>query len=302
MRRVLLVGLCLCAATAVIADPTEQPGTSDSEWEYLSGHYTETALNFYMNQRGPIEKFRYVTRLSMSLEYMVASRGETDLVFVNPALIAGMGRSVAPYLPFAPIEMEYTIKSFWEGRRDNMLYRAGYEHTCFHIIHKAMDAWYAYGGASEFAPDVFYNRLFAGAGSRHSRRQLQREAYLSRKAPCRPADRLLWYVEGGYYVREIFGILDGNALAGDQEYQWDLAVTVGYPLVIRDHFALVLSNWTRLLIDTRGGTYWQDRAQLELLLGDNPVGTSFFLAGTPLDQHPRDAREGLLEIGGRFTF
>lgn len=302
MKRALLLCLCLCTTTAVIADPVDRPGDSDSDWEYLSGHYTETVLNFYMNQRGPIEKFRFVTGLGMSIEYIVASKGETDLVFVNPVLIAGMGRSVAPYLPFAPIEMEYTIKSFWEGRRDDMLYRAGYEHTCFHIIHKAMDAWYAYGGASEFAPDVSYNRLFAGAGSRHARRQLRREAYLSRKAPARPADSILWYVEGGYYVREIFGIVDGNALYGDQDYQWDVAATVGYPLVIRKNFALVLSNWIRLLIDIDGETYWQDRAQLELFLGDNPVGTSFFFAGTPLDQHPRDAKEGLLEIGGRFAF
>ena len=157
--------------------------------------------------------------------------------------------------------MNYGLTPFIEHRGDNLIYRYGWNHACYHLTYKDNPApWYLNEGA-EIEPDVFYNRLFAGVGTPTVRRRNRVEQAFANT----DQKQLTWYAEGGYYLQELGGIVDDESLYGGNDWEWDLRFDAMYPLWIGESTALFANNSFALLGDGEGDTYSRDLVELELV-------------------------------------
>ena len=153
----------------------------------------------------------------------------------------------------------------------------------------------------DIPPDVYFNRLYAGAGLLESRRELLKSTFLGAAAPEKKP-RLIWYAEAGWYLRSLGGWLDEESLSGDNPWAYDLKLDLMTPLRVRKAYALFAASRTHVLFDTLDSTYWRERLELETFFASRGFGSSVFLAWNAVDEHPRDSREGLFELGARFFF
>jgi len=214
-------------------------------------------------------------------------------------IVAELGTSVTENLPFSPKAMDYVISPYVEWRRENWLARLGWEHVCQHLIYKDVEEpWYTLEG-SNVPPDVYWNRVYFGAGTPESRPEL-----LWRRL-CADGGRALpqWtaVAEGGVYIREFFGV-ESESLYGDNDWRADLAADIKLRLAAGNRWALYAAGRTEGLLD--GAEDWTARVRLRLeaVFAGRGFGSTIYAGGYPVDDHPRDSREGLVEFGASFLF
>jgi len=293
--------VAVCGARGIIAATGPDAESRGPGWTPLTGYYGEASLLHFYNQRGYIETRRFVTAVDIALELELLSRGDTTFVMLAPSFSSVFTRSVAPFLPFSPMDVRYAVAPFVEWRREKLLYRTGWDHACHHLILKDhRRPWYERQDAN-VVPVIFHNRIFAGAGTLTTREAVRRQQY-RRGVSRRFTERVIWYAESSYYLREIPGILPPRTLYKENEWQWAVSLELAYPLVVNSGCALILGAETTALVAVGGKPAWRARAETELLFGGNGLGMSFFAGWTPVDQHPHHGRDGLTEAGVRFTF
>lgn len=287
--------ICLVALLAQFSNTCAAAGGLDLFPQY----YGELSIKFFQGQSRPLQEHRYVSEETVSLELALARRGALS-VFCNVDLLTGMGDSVARYLPFSPIDTSGHVSAILEYEHDENLYRLGWHHTSDHLVYKdGSRPWYLNEGAG-IEPDVYYNRAFMAAGSGLIRRPVLHDAIFGERSEGLASP--IWYVEAAWYVRHLFGLMDSRSLSGGHDWSWDFETELRYPIRIGGSYALVLGNRTVVMIDGAGRAYWRDTAELEALLNWGGYGTSLFLSATPIDEHPRDSREGLYALGARVFF
>ena len=268
---------------------------------FFSGVSGGGHLLYFLDQQDDLQEDRFVTEEVMELDFSILSRADHLELRTRFEMSAGMGQSVAENLPFSPKEMAYEINPFLEYRAGGLLYRAGLVHACQHLIYKDNEEpWYLEEGV-DIPPDVYFNRLYMGAGMQESRREKLVPIYLGTAAPEKKP-RLVWYVEAGWYLRSLGGLMDEESLYGANDWAADLKMDVMIPLRLRKAYALFAASRTHVLFDTDSNAYWRERLELEAFFASRGFGSSVFLAWNAVDEHPRDSREGLFELGARFFF
>lgn len=267
---------------------------------FLPGFSGGGHLLYFLDQQDELQEDRFVTEGFMELDFEILSRDCLQLR-MRFEMTAGMGQSVAKNLPFSPKEMAYAINPFVEYLSGGLMYRAGLVHACQHLIYKDNEEpWYLEEGV-DIPPDIYFNRLYAGVGRQEARRERLTAAYLGAAAPERKP-RLVWYAEAGGYLRSLGGLMNADSLYGGNNWVADLKLDVMIPLRLRRTYALFAASRTHVLFDTDSDAFWRERLELESFFTSRGFGSSVFLAWNALDEHPRDSREGLFELGARFFF
>lgn len=301
MRIALLSVFAAClagAASAQTAPAAPAPRAAD----FLFDVRGEGDLTVFLAQQTDYQEERYVTEALVQLDFGLVSWATNRWAFRSRfALLTGMGDSVAENLPFSPKEMDYDIDFYVEYRTDRLLADFGWLHTCQHLIYKDQDnPWYLEEGLN-LPPDVYYNRLYAGLGRPEARREILWQTYFGPDA-APGKSRWIWRAEAGGYLHSLGGLMDEESLSGGQDWAADLKADLMIPLFVRRSVALFAANRAQLLLDADEETYWRDRLELEAFFASRGFGFSAFLAWNAVDEHPRDSREDLVEIGGRFFF
>lgn len=262
--------------------------------------YGTGTLYYFLNHRDDMREERFVAGGGLTLECVALAKDDRFLLIMDVDLLSGTGDSVAANLPFSPMEVSYGLGLFFEYLWGRCLLRAGWDHTCDHVVFKDHpDPWYEVAGVET---DVFYNRPFVGVGSQTMRPQEQRRVYLGGRTKGERVSPLIWYAELGYYMRSAFGARNDDVLFNGNDWTWDAKVNLGLVAWRCDRIAVLLSNRAHLLLDTDGKTFWRDTAELSVLLGKGEAGLSFYAGSHLVDDHPRDGKEEMWEIGARLVY
>jgi hypothetical protein len=255
-------------------------------------------LGFFANQQDELQDVRYVTEWAMAFDFGAVSFGERWALRTRVELLANLGTSVAQNLPFSPNETTYRFSPYGEYRRGAWLARFGWEHACQHLTYKDYDdPWYVIEG-SNVPPDVYYNRIFAGAGHREIRPELLRQSAF--REGVRPP-RVFGYIEAGGYLRSLPG-MDEESLHDGNDWVADLRADVHLLLLARPRWLLLASSHAHAWLDTDDELHMRERVQVEAVFDSRGFGISVYAGWTPLDEHPRDSMEDLVDLGARFYF
>jgi hypothetical protein len=231
------------------------------------------------------------------LRFELAAWGRGNSVLLDTTLVNGLGRSLAPFLPLSPVDLGYRQATCYE-KRGTLLWRAGWDHGCSHVVHKDTEhPWYETIGPG-FETDVYYNRLFAGVGSSLLRRvDVWRACF---EQGLRPLP--VWYAEAGLYPHDMGGPLSPDALNGGQNWRWDAVGELRFPVCGARRLVLFAGAEARVLADRAGGFSLRGRVETEGLLKVGACGVSVFAGWTPVDEYVRDSREGFTDFGARLFF
>ena len=294
MRMRWIVAGMLVGAAAAGAAPERAPNGIQWLSDFSGGGH----LGFFSEQQDDLQEDRYVTEGLARLDFDLLSVGERWSLWSRFDLTVDLGKSVADNLPFSPKEMAYEFVPFVEYRRASHLARFGWNHACQHLIYKDNDEpWYLYEG-SNVPPDVYWNRLFVGAGRAEIRPEIFRESYFGEGA-ARP--RLLWYVEAGGYLRSFPGMND-DSLYGDNDWVADGKAEVRLLLHGAARWALFANSLTQVLLDVDDELCTREQLQVEAAFASRGFGSSLYAGWHVVDEHPRDDKEGMLEFGAAFYY
>ena len=267
-------------------------------WQWLSGCNGEGRLEFFGNRQDELQRERYVTAGTMMLDFNVLSLGERWALRSRFQLLADLGTSVAQNLPFSPKETTYGFSPFIEHQRGVGLVRFGWDHTCQHLIYKdTKEPWYKVVG-SNLPPDVYYNRIYAGAGHREVRPEIMRQACFSAEMP---APRVTWYLEAGGYLRSLPGMND-DSLYGGNDWVGDLTGDLRLRVFTGDRWVLFANSHTQCLLDSADKVYSREQLQVEAIFDSRGFGSALYAGWHVLDEHPRDSQESMTVLGAAFYF
>ena len=276
-------------------------GGAEGGAQFLTDFAGQGWLSFFFNTQDELQEARYVSEGAVALDFALASFGEGWAIRSRFEIVANMGDSVTQNLPFSPKEMRYEISPFAEYRKDSMIYRGGWSHVCQHLIYKEYeDPWYAVGEGTNVAPDVYFNRLYAGVGRREIRPELFWESYFGGESRVE-VPRLVWGAELGWYLRSFFG-LDDESLYSQNDWAADAAADLRLRLWAGKKWVLSATSRTEALLDVDDEVYWRERVRLEAVFASRGFGSMAYVGSQVLDEHPRDSREGIVEIGASFYF
>lgn len=292
-------GLAVFLAGWPSASAAPEPEVSKAGVQFLSGYSGNGRLLFFAHPQDDLQEERYVSEGSMTLDFDFVSFGERWSIRSRFMLLADMGTSVAEDLPFSPKETTYEIHPFVEYQRGSWLGRFGWSHVCQHLIYKDHEEpWYITAGSNNVPPDVYYNRLLLGAGRREIRPELLRQALFGEGTT---PPRVIWYMEAGGYLHSLPG-MDEESLYGGNDWVADGVADLRLRLFTADRWALFANSRTQVLLDGDDDFYARELVQVEVVFDSKGFGSSVYAGWHVLDEHPRDDKEGLVEVGGMFYF
>lgn len=294
-----IVAWAACQPPAWAAPEPEVPADSVRFFSEFSG---TGRLLFFANHQDELQEDRFLTEGAMALDFNFISFADKLSLRSRFTLLANMGTSVAENLPFSPKETAYEITPFVEYRKTAHLVRFGWNHVCQHLIYKDNETpWYVAAGSNNVPPDVYYNRLFLGAGRREIRPEILRQVFFGGREGGPVPPRVIWYVEAGGYLRSLPG-MDEESLAGGNEWTADLTADLRLLLHAADRWLLFANSRTQVLLDTDEEAYARELVQLEAAFDSRGFGLSLVLGAHLLDEHPRDSKEGIIELGAVSYF
>ena len=295
LRVCLVAGFVVGSMGALPAQAEPEPAAPEDGLRFLSDFSALGRLGFFSEQ-DELQKERYVSEGAMALDFDLVSVGERWSLWSRFMFLADLGKSIADNLPFSPKEMAYEISPFVEYRRASYLYRFGWSHVCQHLIYKDNEEpWYLNEG-SNVPPDVYWNRLYLGAGRAEIRPEVFRESTFGAAPP-----RLIWYLEVGGYLQSFPG-LDNDSLYGSNDWVADARADVRLRLLSGGKWALFANSLTHVLLDGADEWFTREQLQVEVAFDSRGYGSSIYAGWHVVDEHPRDGKEGMLEIGAAFYY
>ncbi len=286
--------LILCAVLLHAASACAQ-----QQSRFLSRLHAHGYLELYANQQNAFDADRYISEGALEAELsLVRLTGRTHIMW-RISCATAMGKAVTSGLPFSVQEVRYALVPFIEYGGDSCLVRAGLDHGCDHLVLKDTEQpWYLRDG-QQMLRDVYDNRLFAGVGSATARRTSWR-ALNEREKGAAPA--WVHYAEVGYFLQDLFGAIDAEALNEGNDWWWDLAYDLRCRLWDGNAGSLWCINRLHLLLDRDSDIYWRDRVGIEFQPARTGLGSAFALTWQAVDEHVRDSKEGLIALSGHFFF
>ena len=292
--RLLLVAGCVAASA--YGAPDEKPMGRDIR--LLSDFSALGRLGFFSEQ-DELQNERYVSEGAITLDFDLVSVGERWSLWSRFTFLADLGKSIADNLPFSPKEMTYEISPFVEYRRAAHLYRFGWNHVCQHLIYKDHEEpWYVTAGSNAVPPDVYWNRLYLGAGRAESRPEVYRESLFGADAA---PPRLIWHLEVGGYLQSFPG-LDDESLYGYNDWVADAKADMRLRLYGTPRWAVFANSLTHVLLDGENEFFTREQLQLEVAFASKGYGSSIYAGWHVVDEHPRDSKEGMVEFGAAFYY
>ena len=293
----LVTWIAIWIAVPLPAFAAPEPEASKAGLRFLSDFSALGRLGFFSEQ-DELQKERYVSEGAITLDFDLVSVGERWSLWSRFMFLADLGKSITDNLPFSPKEMAYEISPFVEYRRSSFLYRFGWSHVCQHLIYKDNEEpWYLNEG-SNVPPDVYWNRLYLGAGRAEIRPEVFRESLFGAGAV---PPRLIWYLEVGGYLQSFPG-MDDDSLYGSNDWVADAKADVRLRLFSADRWVLFANSLTHVLLDGEDELFAREQIQLEVAFDSEGFGFSIYGGWHVVDEHPRDGKEGMLEIGAAFYY
>ena len=287
-------------AAAWLAAACAARGGGEGGGEFLGDFSGRGTVAAYANRGDAVQEARYVTEGAMALDFALVSRGEAWALRSRFEMTANMGKSISQELPFSPMEMAYEIAPYVERRGETHAARLGWSHVCQHLIYKEYeDPWYLVEGTN-VAADVYWNRIFIGAGRKEIRPERMREAYFG-GGDRAAAPRFVWGAEAGAYLRSLLG-LDGEALYGQNDWRADAGVELRWVVFRGAWWYVAAASLTRALLDGEADVFWRQSFRLEGAFGSRGYGTALHAGWHAVDEHPRDDKGGLVELGASCYF
>ena len=290
--RILPCGIALGFLLATAASGAD-------ESRFLARLHGGGYLGFFANQQGEFDEDRYLTEGGLEADiFLYRFTPDTHLVW-SITCATGMGEATTSGLPFSVQEVRYALVPFIEHRKGGRLMRFGLDHGCDHLILKdTAQPWYI-RNEQQVLRDVYDNRLFAAVGSTSHRRATWRQRA---KETDRAAPRWIHYIEVGYFLQELFGLVDEDALNEGNNWWWDLTYDLRCQLCNSEWGTLFASNRLHALLDRDDDLYWRDRIGIEFQPARSRIGSAYQLTWHALDEHPRDSKESLIELTASFFF
>ena len=288
-----------CAGWMIAASAQGAPetATTNREIRLLDDFSALGRLGFFSNHDDEFQDDRYVSEGTVLLDVDLLSVGERWSLWSRFGLVVDLGKSIADNLPFSPKEMAYEISPFVEYRRGVHLARFGWNHACQHLIYKDHEEpWYMAAGSNAVPPDVYWNRIFLGAGRAEVRPEVFRETTFGAAPP-----RLLWYAEIGGYLQSFPG-MDDDSLYGYNDWVADARADLKLRLLAGAKWALFATSLTQVLLDGEDEFFTREQLQLEAAFASRGYGSSIYAGWHAVDEHPRDSKEGMLEFGAAFYY
>ena len=288
-----------CAGWMIAASAQGAPetATTNREIRLLDDFSALGRLGFFSNHDDEFQDDRYVSEGTVLLDFDLLSVGERWSLWSRFGLVVDLGKSIADNLPFSPKEMAYEISPFVEYRRGAHLARFGWNHACQHLIYKDHEEpWYMAAGSNAVPPDVYWNRIFLGAGRAEVRPEVFRETTFGPAPP-----RLLWYAEIGGYLQSFPG-MDDDSLYGYNDWVADARADLKLRLLAGAKWALFATSLTQVLLDGEDEFFTREQLQLEAAFASRGYGSSIYAGWHAVDEHPRDSKEGMLEFGAAFYY
>ena len=249
-------------------------------------HFSEDLLEYFnylhkdYSQRYFLENKTYLEAAFFSLNNRFFCLGE---VIVN----VGMGRQSGAIL-MDPRDIDEGFGPKLEYRLPGYTLQCGLDHHCFHQIDRV--EWNT----------LYWNKIFASFGSTNLRDGEFKE-YLRQNPSLTWRQRLTWRLDYGYFVHELFGILDTNALSWGNAYIYEIATDCRWAPYVYRGYAAVASWRNKVRIDRAGRWLWTEEVQAEAMVIHGAYGLSVYYDWVFLDQSiPRENRDRLMEAGIRI--
>ncbi len=268
-------------------------------FEFMPEYHMESdLLAFFFQGDRPYFKERYFLETNLDIEFALVSFREFAFWVWSFEFLTGMGRQSDDVL-FDPVDITYGIVPTFEFRLPKVNAQIGVNHHCFHEIDR------------HDYPTVYWNKLFAGVGSKNMR-VYDYWAALKETAGWTMENRIAWYASGGWYVRKFFGILRESTINGINRNLLEISGRGRYAFYRRKSWIVnafgeaTLGYYKELAGQPKErGAYWRIDLGLENNFRRGKRGCMFFaiLTFDDLPKYqglPRFSKQGLLQLGVRF--
>ena len=248
-------------------------------------HFDEHFIRFF-HPKNDSFKERYFLENSLFLEGAFLSIDRRYFFSMEVVLNFDMGRQQGAIL-LDPREVDMGFGPVFEYRTKRAIVQAGLDHHCFHQIDRS--EWNT----------LYWNKLFVGAGSPTMREGVYREQ-LRHSDFSDWKQRLSWQAAYGFFVHELFGALDTNALSWGNAYIHELFLSTRWTFFHCQACAAFATGQSKTRIDRSGRWLWTESLGCEVATLKGDFGLSFYTQWTVCDQAiERENRDKLVEAGFR---
>jgi len=267
-------------------------------YEFFPQYYTETDLRYFTLHKNDYFKTRYFLEANTDFEFVLFKYKKNLYSLFGLKLQTGMGQT-PDNVVFDPMDINFGLLPVVEYRLPKINLQFGLEHHCFHEIDR------------QESETVYFNRLFLAVGSANTR-PIVYLSNLNTEDGWRLFNRIAWYAQWGYFVKDFFGLID-RGLLNDQNYNnQELLTDFRYAFYHRKSWIVdfrgqaKFGTWQK---DTDGITdkkpYWRLDLGLEFISRRGKNGAMIFINYTiddipPYENIPRFSKDRLLQIGVRL--
>ncbi|MCP4584205.1 MAG: hypothetical protein GY839_21545 [candidate division Zixibacteria bacterium] len=267
-------------------------------FDFFPQYHTETDLKYFTLHKNDYFKTRYFLEANTDFEFFLFKYRKNLYSIFWLKLQTGMGQTPGNVV-FDPMDINFGLLPVVEYRLPKMNLQFGLEHHCFHEIDR------------QELETVYFNKLFLAAGSANMR-PIKYWSNLAGQDGWTMANRVSWYAQWGYFIKDFFGLVD-RGLLNDQNFNnQELLTDFRYAFYRRKSWLVNFRGQTKLGTwqkDTDGITdkkaYWRLDLGFEFSSRRGKNGAMIFINYTiddipPYENIPRFSKDRLLQIGVRL--
>jgi len=229
---------------------------------------------------------RYFVENNADMELFLAGYSGRLYASLGLYVRTTMGRQDGAIM-FDPRELRYVIDPALELRLEQMILRAGLDHTCFHEI----DSW---DGSTEY-----WNKAYGSLATKNCR-PIEYRRRLINEGRWDAAARFAGEARFGHYLKRAFGLMDPVAIGGNHDYDWELSGDGRCALFKRLDWVVNARSQAGLNLSRSGLLRHRYLFGFEGHFRRGGGGLMLFVSYHLLDQMTVRPKDRLMEIGVRF--
>jgi hypothetical protein len=304
-RAIVIIAFCLSTSFAVSIDSLFEPLLQT--FDFLPEYYLQFGLSAFALHRDAFFKRQYLAEPHPNLEFclisykdIIASVWQADFQF-------GLGHVPGDNV-FTVLNVAFGYNPTIEVRLKPATITVGAAHRCFHEIDR-----------KDF-PVAYYNRLHLGISSPNARLNTYWST-LAGDSLFSQRNRFAFTIDGGYYLKEFFGLVASSKLNGHIPELWQARTSCRYAVYKRRSWIVALygqslagtfSRDEGYTVGNGGIWYWKQTFGAEAYFTRGARGGYFYVyyhlddlpAAPSLPDyalgHSRFSKNGLAQIGVVF--